>query len=201
MKKMLMWAVLCVAGVALAAEPGQGTWQRRPDGPGPGAGGGDRDAMRAQYMQRMADELGLSPEQVQKWESLMSSQRGEMMANFQETQKAREEYEAIMRGSNFNEKAARAALKKVHEVTEKSITMRAKNQAAMNAILTPEQQNKMRERMQQMHERRPGGMEDRGRGEWMKQRDGGSQGGGKSSGSRGFDRGARGERDRRGDAQ
>lgn len=143
-RTMIITTAMCMAGIVLAAAPG---------GKSTGADR-MREALRAKGMEKAAEHLGLTTEQKDEIKTAMQGQREEMTTAFKELHQAREALEKNMRGAQFDDAAARAALNNLTAATEKSIAMRAKMQETMKSILTPEQQAKAGEVMKHLQGRR-----------------------------------------------
>jgi protein CpxP len=116
---------------ALNAQPAEGQNAAHERGPG-GPGGG-----RAQNLERLAEELGLTADQKAKLGPIMKGQMEQM--------------QALRKDESLSQEQRR----------EKGRTLREENQKAIAAILTPEQAKKFAE----MRERGPRGGERPAKGE------------------------------------
>ena len=160
--KLFLMAALAtlLVGTALYAQPpGRGA---RPFGPGGGIG-------PVGLIERFGDQLELSEAQRQEIEEVFEAQRTEadpLRAQLQEYGKA---LEATIHAETLNESAVRAAAQNVAGVKMELAVLRAQGFQSVQAVLTPEQREKLAELRELRQERREsfgrfGGRHPRGRG-------------------------------------
>jgi Spy/CpxP family protein refolding chaperone len=152
---------LLVAGVVLAAKaqelPG------RPGGPwGPGAGGpwrsGGPDPAALQA------ELGLSPEQAADLKKLRAEGRKQAIRQRADLAIARIELRELMDSPVVDQKAIDAKVKAISDLQAASLKARTERHLALRKLLTPEQQQKLKQMRQRRRVERPGRAFRRGRG-------------------------------------
>jgi Spy/CpxP family protein refolding chaperone len=126
MKLTQIWiataGALALAFSTLHAEPGSG-------GGGPGKEPGNPEKRRAQMMERLQQELGLTPEQVEKIEQAGAEERAKVAKLREDTSLTREQKIEAMRASR-------------HHMDE-----------AIREVLTPEQQAKFDKMIQERKEK------------------------------------------------
>jgi Spy/CpxP family protein refolding chaperone len=145
---------LAMAGVALAAAPepqaARGRLARHPD------------------MEAMQREVGLSPEQAAQLSKMWSEQRKQSIRQRADTAIARMELEELLSAPTVDEKAVAMKVKALSDLHAAALKARIDHRLAVRRILSPEQQEKMK---QLMRER----FRDRGQGReraWRRQRPG-----------------------------
>ena len=111
-------SLLALACGSLHAEP-------TPGGPGSPKGPGHPEERRARMMERLKQELGLTPEQIEKIQQAGEAERAQMSKVREDASLTREQKVEAMRAS------------------------RARMDAAIRAVLTPEQQVKFDQMVQQ----------------------------------------------------
>lgn len=135
-------AVLIVAAVAFAASagpPGHGFEGRGMKGkPGGLQAFLDLNLAEAQQVQ-MREIIG-------KYENERERLREGMM-------EARKNISTVLRSSAFNEEEARKAFRKASAIREETFVMRARMMAELKAVLTPEQQQRLKDRRTRRLER------------------------------------------------
>ena len=154
MSVRLMTAVgiLAVAGTALGVGA-QEVQERRRMGP---AGGPQAGGLRA--------ELGLSPEQSTQLDKIRAGARKLAIRHRADVSIARIELEELMNAPTVDQKAIDAKVKAISDLQAAQLRARIDERLAVRRVLTPEQQEKMKELRQRRgarpagawRERRPG---------------------------------------------
>jgi len=129
-------AVICTAPMAALAQPGPG------GGPGwHGDGmGGDHLGFFERKLPRMAEELGLSNEQLEKIQAIIDAARPEIEKYAEQLRNGREAYRAEHDNpAEFDETALRAHAQDQHLVQTELMVVVAKARAEIFAQLTAEQ--------------------------------------------------------------
>lgn len=152
MKKSIWLSVAMVA--ALASGVGRAQEERGP-GPeggmrGPRPGGGGMREMRGPGPAEEAGlaglrELDLTPEQREQAVAAVKAGREESRALMERMRVAREKQMELIHADTFDEGAIRAAVQETAKIEEELAVMRAKSAQAVRAILTPEQQAKLKD--------------------------------------------------------
>lgn len=156
--------ILTIAVVALLAVPTSALAQRGPGG-GPGwhgeGMGGDHLRFFERRLPRMAEELGLSDEQLEKIEAIVDSARPEIESYAEQLRESREAYRATNDDPTvFNEGAFRAHAAAQHEIQTDLGVAVGKTKAEVFKVLTAEQieqLEEMRENSGKRSYRRGGG--------------------------------------------
>lgn len=155
MKKQVLAVVgvLAVAGLAFAQAPPQE--QKRRQGP---AGG--PQAMGMPGPAHMAEALGLTEQQKAQIEKLRVDQRRAAIKRRADRQLAQLDLRELLNAQTVDEKAVGLRIKELSDLHAAELKARVDHQLAMKKILTPEQQEKMK----QMRANRPGRGAGMGRG-------------------------------------
>jgi Spy/CpxP family protein refolding chaperone len=135
--------ILTIAVVALLAAPTSVLAQRGPGG-GPGwhgvGMGGDHLGFFERRLPRMAEELGLSDEQLAKIEAIVDSARPEIETYVEQLREGQEAYRAANDDPTvFNEGAFRAHAAAQNEIQTNLRVVVGKTKAEVFKVLTPEQ--------------------------------------------------------------
>ena len=147
MKKQVLLAVGVLAGVGLAFAAASQEPQRGPRPPGPP---GPADPAR------MKQELGLSDQQVSQLQKLRMDGRKAAIRRRADTELARLGLQEIMQAQSVDEKALQARIKELSDLQAANLRARVDAQLALRKILTPEQQEKLK----QLRAERPRGGDD-----------------------------------------
>jgi Spy/CpxP family protein refolding chaperone len=136
-------AAICTAPMAAIAQPG-------PGGGGPGwhggGTGGDHLGFFERRLPRMAEELGLSDEQLEKIQAVADAARPEIEKYAEQLRNGREAYRAEYDNpAEFDESAFRAHAQDQHLVQTELMVAVAKARAEIFAQLTPEQIEQLEE--------------------------------------------------------
>ncbi len=118
--------------------------------------GGGGDGWHGKHMQKVYKELNLTEEQQAEIKTIRQKQREQMQQFRTEGNRdaQRAQMQALMKAETFDEDAARAMLNARHEASmEKKIAM-MKSQHEIYQVLTPEQQAKFAEMMENAHGKR-----------------------------------------------
>lgn len=148
MKKQVLFVfgVLAVAGLAVAQAPeGRGRMQRGPRGPN-----GRLDPAMVKQ------ELGLNEQQVGELQKLRMEQRKAAIRRRADTQLARLGLRELMQAPTVDEKALQAKVKELADLHAAGIRARVDMGLALRKILTPEQQQKMKQLLMERGRRGPG---------------------------------------------
>jgi Spy/CpxP family protein refolding chaperone len=150
MKKQVLAVVgvLAVAGLAFAQAPTQERQRQRGGVPG----GGQQMHMGMQGPARLAESLGLTDQQKAQIEKLRADQQRAAIKRRADTQLAKLELGELLKAQTVDEKAVALRVKELTDLHGAAIKARVDHLLAMKKILTPEQQEKMK----QMHANRPG---------------------------------------------
>lgn len=141
--------ILTIAAVAVLAAPATALAQRGPGG-GPGwhgdGMGGDHLGFFERRLPRMAEELGLSDEQLEKIQAIADAARPEIETYAEQLRNGREAYRAEHGNpAEFDETAFRAHAQDQHLVQTELMVVVAKAKADVFAVLTPEQIEQLEE--------------------------------------------------------
>lgn len=157
--RMRLWTtvgVLVVAGAVVAAAQGRPGREGRP---GPEVRPGRAD-LRA--------ELGLSADQTAQIQKIRSEARKQAIRQRADLAVARLELRELMTAPTVDQKAVAAKVKEISDLQAASLKARTDEHLAMRRVLTPEQQEKMRqlvrERWRERGPRRGRGWRQRGAG-------------------------------------
>jgi Spy/CpxP family protein refolding chaperone len=159
MKKpvLAVFGVLAVAGLAFAQAPPQ----ERPRRQGPA--GGPQAHMGMQGPARMAEALGLTDQQKAQIEKLRADQERAAIKRRADNQLAQFDLRELLKAQTVDEKTVALRVKDLTDLHGAAIKARVDHLLAMKKILTPEQQEKMK----QMHANRPGAGFGQGMGRRM----------------------------------
>lgn len=140
---LLVVGVLGTAGMTLAAvaqDPGRGPRPPRPRGPG------DPETMK--------QELVLNDQQVSQLRKLRMDGRKAAIRRQADTQLARIGLQELLESESADEKALQARIKELSDLHAAGLRARVDAQLALRKILTPEQQQKLKQlRAQRPRER------------------------------------------------
>jgi len=141
--------ILTLAVVAVLTAPTSVLAQRWPGG-GPGwhgdPMGGDHLGFFQRGLPRMADELGLSDEQLEEIQSIVESARPAIEAYIEQLRESREAYRAVNDDPTvFNEGAFRAHAAAQNEIQTNLMVVVGQTKAEAFKVLTPEQVAKFQE--------------------------------------------------------
>jgi Spy/CpxP family protein refolding chaperone len=141
--------ILTIAAVAVLAAPTTVLAQRGPGG-GPGwhggGEGGDHLGFFERRLPRMAEELGLSDEQLEKIQAIADAARPEIEAHAEQLRESREAYRAANDDPTvFDEAAFRSHAAAQHEIQTDLMVAVGKAKADVFAVLTPEQREQLEE--------------------------------------------------------
>jgi Spy/CpxP family protein refolding chaperone len=147
MKKQMLavLGVVALAGLAFAQAPPQ----ERPQRPGPGPRG---PRVGAPGPAQMAEALGLTDQQKAQIEKLRADQQRAAIKRRADQKLAKFELGELLKAQTVDEKAVALRVKELTDLHGAAIKARVDHLLAMKKILTPEQQEKMK----QMHANRPG---------------------------------------------
>jgi Spy/CpxP family protein refolding chaperone len=153
--------ILTIAALAIVAAPTTVLAQRGPGdcpgphGPGPqgpatgdffGGPGGDHLGFFERGLPRMAEDLGLSDEQLEKIQAVIDATRPKIEDYAEQLQKGREAYRAANKDlTAFNEKEFREHALAQHEIQTDLMVAVRKAKAEIFSILTPEQREQLEE--------------------------------------------------------
>jgi Spy/CpxP family protein refolding chaperone len=145
MRMRLMAAVgtLAVAGSVLAVGAQEARERRQP------GGRPDPAALRA--------ELGLSDEQAAQMQKMRVDGRKEAIRSRADLAVARIELEELMNAPNVDQKAIDAKVKAIADLQAAQLKARVDQRLALRRLLSPEQQEKMKQLQQQRRGPRPAG--------------------------------------------
>lgn len=135
-------AVLCTAPMAALAQGGPG------GGPGWHGGdmGGDHLGFFERGLPRMAEELGLGDEQLEKIQAIADAARPEIEGYAERLRKSREAYRAANDDPTvFDEASFRSHAADQHEIQTDLMVAVGKAKAEIFAVLTPEQREQLEE--------------------------------------------------------
>jgi Spy/CpxP family protein refolding chaperone len=135
-------AVICTAPMAAIAQGGPG------EGPGwhGGGMGGDHLGFFERRLPRMAEELGLSDEQLEKIQAIADAVRPEIEKYAEQLRNGREAYRAENDNpAEFDEPTFRAHVQDQQLVQTELMVVAAKAKAEIFAQLTPEQIEQLEE--------------------------------------------------------
>jgi Spy/CpxP family protein refolding chaperone len=141
---------LLLAGVLATATGGWALAQRPPEGPAPGPRG-ERRGPGAADPARLAHELGLNEQQTAQLKKLQLDGRKAAIRRNADTQLARLGLQELMDAPSVDEKALQARVKELSDLHAARLRARVDAQLALRKILTPEQQEKLK----QLREQRP----------------------------------------------
>jgi len=132
--------IVALSGAAIAvaqapAEPGQA-----------------RRGRAAGHFEMMKERLGLTEAQVSQIEKLRADARRAAIQRRADTELARLDLEQLMKADTVDEKAIAVQIKKLTDLHGAALKARVDERLAMKKILTPEQQEKLK----QMRAERPG---------------------------------------------
>jgi Spy/CpxP family protein refolding chaperone len=141
--------ILTIAAVAILAAPATALAQRGSGG-GPGwhgdGMGGDHLGFFERRLPRMAEELGLSDEQLEKIQAIADAARPEIEKYAEQLRNGRETYRAEHGNpAEFDESTFRAHAQDQHLVQTELMVVVAKARAEIFAQLTPEQIEQLEE--------------------------------------------------------
>jgi len=150
MKKQVLAVVgvLAVAGLAFAQAPAPA--QDRQRGQGPAGVPGGRMGMGGPA--QMAEALGLTDQQKAQIEKLRADQQRAAIKRRADQKLAKFELGELLKAQTVDEKAVALRIKELTDLHGAAIKAHVDHLLAMKKILTPEQQEKMK----QMHANRPG---------------------------------------------
>jgi Spy/CpxP family protein refolding chaperone len=138
-KSKILSAALVVPPLALLLVGGSTLVLAQPQGPG----GGFRD--RGPMLERVIENLELSPAQQEEFEELLAENRDEHRAQWEIVKTARQALSDQIHAVSFDETAIREAAATVADIEEELAVSRALMFQEVQRILTPEQQAEMRE--------------------------------------------------------
>jgi len=154
MKKaiLLLVPLMIVAASAMAQCPGGGQGnmgnmmiEKRIEMGGPGMMGEGRGMGRGQWWENpdLAKEIGLTDDQVKKIDALATAHRKEMIRMEADLKIAKMELNDLFDDMG-NDGAIRKKAAEVSKMQEKIYTSRIEHRLAMQKVLTPDQQNKLK---------------------------------------------------------
>ena len=109
-------------------------------------------------------ELGLSPDQAAQLKKLRDDGRKQAIRQHADLAIARIELEEAMDGPSVDDKLVAARVKAVSDLQAASLQARTSQRLAMRRLLTPEQQEKMKQLMRQGRVERAGARQQRRQG-------------------------------------
>jgi Spy/CpxP family protein refolding chaperone len=134
------------AAVLAQGGPGEGPG---PHGPGPGGffgGGGDHLGFFERGLPRMAEDLGLSNEQLDKIQAVIGAARPKIEDYAEQLRQGREAYRAAHDDLTvFDEGAFRAHALEQNQIQTDLMVIAGKAKAEIFSILTPEQRQQLEE--------------------------------------------------------
>lgn len=130
---LLAVGVVALAGMAVAAV------QDPQRGPRPGGPRGPRDAAA------LKQELGLSDQQVSQLQKLRMDARKSAIRRHADTRLARLGLQEALQAPSVDEKALQARIKELSDLHAAKLRARVDAQLAMRKLLTPDQQEKLKQ--------------------------------------------------------
>jgi len=140
----IVGAALVLPLLALLLMGGSTLILAQPQGPG----GGFKD--RGPMLERVIENLELSPGQLEELQELLAENREEHRAQWEVVETARQALHDQIHAADFNEGAIRQAAAAVADIEEELAVSRALMFQEVQQILTPEQQAQMREMIKTM---------------------------------------------------
>jgi protein CpxP len=142
----IVGAALVLPLLALLLVAGSTLILAQPQGPG----GGFKD--RGPMLERIMENLELSPGQQEELQELLAENREEHRAQWEVVETARQVLHDQIHAADFNEGAIRQAAAAVADIEEGLAVSRALMFQEVQQILTPEQQAQMREMIKTMRD-------------------------------------------------
>ena len=105
----------------------------------------DTAAIQTTQAPNLQTELGLTPEQIQKWRAMNMELREQEIAGNQRLVQARRDLADAMESPNPSEEVIKQRAKELADARSVTTQLQALRQARMLQILTPEQRVKLRE--------------------------------------------------------
>jgi len=139
------------AGIAYAAPPGAGegcAYGRQSMGMGPGMGMGRHGMDSDSHIDRMAGMLDLSKEQRDKVRAIVDKARPQTRALRDKLSENRTQLHALMQQDAVKEADIRKLADSQGKLIADMIVQRSKMRNEIHAVLTPEQREKLQQRMQ-----------------------------------------------------
>ncbi len=147
----LVATALCVAAASASAQPGPMA------GPEPGMGFEPGPGMPPSGRHDgMARDLGLSEAQQEKLREIMDEQRAQREAVYEKLSANRDALHELLESGSADANAVGELVLQGRKLHEESRTLRDAEQKAIRAILTPEQQKKFDQALEQRRDRGPG---------------------------------------------
>jgi len=148
MKNKMNFSSLCLAGIVLlGCGFASAQTQTPPQNPSP-------EAAATQTQQpNLQTELGLTPDQIQKWRALNQELRPQEVAGNLKVREARRALTEAMEAANPNEELIKQRAKELADAQSAMTQLQALRQARVLQMLTPDQRVKLRTIQQMMRNR------------------------------------------------
>ena len=107
-------------------------------------------------IERMKQHLGLTDDQVKKMQDLREKYQPQKQALREKMRDTRKQLRDVMHAEQLDQREVKILANKIGDLKAEKIMLHAKKRSEMNAILTPEQRQKMRDWKQKRHEHHHG---------------------------------------------